>query len=1114
MNDRHSNCLQSLKNSSRTRRSDDDLGHQHVALAPIALTLVGLLLATISFFAGSPLAWAEPPLSPADMILDAELADVFFLDPERGWAVGDRGAIWATEDGGATWNSQESPLGCRWESVFFTDSRNGWIVGGWHQPGTLEGRGAILRTRDGGQNWMPIPANTLPALHGVKFHNEQEGWAFSDPSSFYPSGLFRSNDGGRSWAPVPSNISAYWLSAAFPEQRSPQQPMPDGKRGERRPTASRGAVIVAGRDGRVAVATPEGLVEVAIDESRGRHIRQVAWSGDGSVWLVGDEGLVMQSKDGGLQWASSTIALPASAARMDWRCVATQGKQIWVAGDPGSSVLHSGDGGQTWELQRTGQNVPLHSIFFLDAHHGWAVGSLGTILTTRDGGRSWRKVRSGGRTPLVGVFADERGVPWELFAQASGNDGYLSALEFPFRRDVEAVDVQYGTLEARLQAASISVGASSGRIWPSFPVRQRGLRLPGEQIVSLWDQMHGGQGFELLVETIVRKLRTWRPDIVVTDDASGENVDPLAALTRQAVLVAVQRASEPQEFPAQLNELGLMPWRVKKVFGYQSVADRASVSLPATQLAARWSRPIGDIAARSRELVASDSAVGPSNLGFRLLMNPQGAEISRRDVMEGVAIPSGGEGRRDVATTARGDGVELARLVQKQRVLQQLLMRGSEMGGTAGAAWLAQLDSAAQGLGKQTAGDLYWQVGRRFQETGQHELAAESWQHLATRFPHHDFADAALLRLFAQQSSAEIDWRRRRTTRDSAVQSATAAVMPLGPIASPPEKSSPASVAASASPRITPPGTGVSRALGGMLDGKPQVVRPVAATDTAEDVASGARQLDKLTKLLESSRPTLVAEPQWRLTRLAWLRTMDRRDESDVLLRAAGRTRVGDPWTKALADEAWLSAAAKTRAKAEDAPRPLVELAMDNVRPKLDGKLDDLLWSQAANFALTSELHDDEAWTANAKLARDKEFLYLAAICQKPSGRVYGAPSTPRPRDADLSLRDRVEFYFDVDRDYATAFYLACDERGWTRETCAGDASWNPTWYVAVQTTDEHWIIEAAIPWDELTAGNPIAGTVWGLGVQRIVPGQGIQSWSRPAGVVPQGAGWGWLQFP
>jgi hypothetical protein len=102
----------------------------------------------------------------------------------------------------------------------------------------------------------------------------------------------------------------------------------------------------------------------------------------------------------------------------------------------------------------------------------------------------------------------------------------------------------------------------------------------------------------------------------------------------------------------------------------------------------------------------------------------------------------------------------------------------------------------------------------------------------------------------------------------------------------------------------------------------------------------------------------------------------------------------------------------------------------------------------------------------------------------------------PRTRDAILEGRDRVEFLIDVDRDYRTAFRLMCDERGWTFESSAEDASWNPTWYVAAARDDDTWTIEAAISWDELTRSPPVPGTVWALGVQRIAPGHGAQSWT------------------
>ena len=56
---------------------------------------------------------AEPLSSPSEMAEDAELTDVFFVDADRGWAVGDRGVIWHTDDGGRRWQLQPTAATCR-----------------------------------------------------------------------------------------------------------------------------------------------------------------------------------------------------------------------------------------------------------------------------------------------------------------------------------------------------------------------------------------------------------------------------------------------------------------------------------------------------------------------------------------------------------------------------------------------------------------------------------------------------------------------------------------------------------------------------------------------------------------------------------------------------------------------------------------------------------------------------------------------------------------------------------------------------------------------------------------------------------------------------------------
>ena len=71
----------------------------------------------------------------------------------------------------------------------------------------------------------------------------------------------------------------------------------------------------------------------------------------------------------------------------------------WVAGRPGSVVLHSVDKGQTWKLLGTGQPLPLHGVCFLNEQKGWAVGELGTVEThlviSRSAALSFRRDSTG-----------------------------------------------------------------------------------------------------------------------------------------------------------------------------------------------------------------------------------------------------------------------------------------------------------------------------------------------------------------------------------------------------------------------------------------------------------------------------------------------------------------------------------------------------------------------------------------------------------------------------------------------------------------------------------------------------------------------------------------------
>ena len=122
----------------------------------------------------------------------------------------------------------------------------------------------------------------------------------------------------------------------------------------------------------------------------------------------------------------------------------------------------------------------------------------------------------------------------------------------------------------------------------------------------------------------------------------------------------------------------------------------------------------------------------------------------------------------------------------------------------------------------------------------------------------------------------------------------------------------------------------------------------------------------------------------------------------------------------------------------------------------------------------------------------------------------YRRDQRARPRDPDLSGEDRVDLFLDLDRDFATYYRLSIDHRGWPGEACWGDSSWDPTWFVAAEGEEGTWTAEAAVPLDQLTGQYPAARSVWAIGIQRVVPGVGLQSWTTPAAVdvVPEGFGY------
>lgn len=134
----------------------------------------------------------------------------------------------------------------------------------------------------------------------------------------------------------------------------------------------------------------------------------------GRLVAVGDHGVVLLSDDEGKTYRQAR-AVPTRATLT--AVSFADEMNGWAVGHWGA-IMHSADGGETWNLQRRDTSVdrPLFSVYFADVRHGLAVGLWSLLLATADGGKTWNEVKlsappDGGKADrnLFAIFANGKG---------------------------------------------------------------------------------------------------------------------------------------------------------------------------------------------------------------------------------------------------------------------------------------------------------------------------------------------------------------------------------------------------------------------------------------------------------------------------------------------------------------------------------------------------------------------------------------------------------------------------------------------------------------------------------------------------------------------------------
>lgn len=1009
---------------------------------------------------------------------DAELTDIFFLNTRLGWAVGAQGTILRTSDGGKTWSqiSQRAnlsasnlsldeklrnmrqgiqtrstgrangqainPISCRFESVFFTDEKNGWIAGGYSVPYIDRSKAIVMRTRDGGITWNSVDHLVVPRFQQIRFTDPLNGWAVGEAGNLFQSGIFYTSDGGQSWSSQTSKKIHSWLAV---ERTN------DG-------------LVTINEAGQLGTLRPNQYEQSVIISENAPTLSQVQMVNDESGWAVGESGTLLNTTNGGKSWKQ--INLPRGTSEIDLETLSVAKNRIWFAGDPGTVIYSMNTETGQITSHRTPIRMRINQLRFLDHLHGWAVGGGGAIIATTDGGKNWHVQRGNPqRVAILYISLDDQTLPLELLAKYS--------------------------IEENQTAAALIIQNSSHQNQALTQATERlGSNLLHSLGVSEKVDLSSEKTREKIIQKLTRVIRTLQPNVVVLNSSrpTTRQTNQLSTELLSLVNAAITQAGSERSFPVQITELGLKTWKVDR-FAFED--PTGDLTIDAARLLPRAGVLIEDQIALSRALLG-ESIMSDRVLRYRV------KHLTQREKMQAGNLLSGLDKRktappRNMTDAKRGN----LNMIQQANAKQQRVEEFVRFESTSPRdlqIWRQQIQAFTMPMEKGVAGVWLMQLAERYLEVGKTELAAQTNTLLVNHWADHAFAPAAmnwLAKYYSSEEFAQIEYQnkikngeltdhgtlteterikesfRPRTQQNFVNGSSQIKWLPSDAMLKFKEKKSPAK-----DERLDAPETIT-----------PAPIRPVFF-DQRLQIAS------KILNQIKQRDPEFAAGPQYKFMETHISRRLNGALTNEGRYKALAQ--LGDAETAGISIAAQRELALSLQLTGSSPRLKTGVCRFTDKPPKLDGKLDDPFWQNGIRkrdswqMPLLTAGSGAESSLDLAMFAYDDKYFYAGFQCQKIASQLYKTSNRSRPRDADLTHRDRIEFSIDVDRDYLSQNCFVIDHRGWVKESCSGSLGWNPNWFVSQSENEATWTIELAIPLNCLVPEKIAANeTVWALKIAR-----------------------------
>ena len=299
------------------------------------------------------------------------LNDVFFLNKDKGFIVGDESRLITTNDGGRTWKDTTFSMtsSSRINAVTFVNDTLGFICGGSN---------AMFRTKNGGATWEAINLGFLGfnrELKKVRFLDHLNGYVVGN------NGIFiKTTDGGNTWTQTATGTGAIFFDVLFFNTQTG--------------FIAGDGIVLKTTDGGNTWNIPSGFTvsscyTIATDPAK----TKIAIAGGGSsADPLGYNGRnIITTIDAGI-----TFQKHSANIKIDYHDVFFINDSTGYITGISGFTFKTTDYGETWEpLQKipafSGAN-PAKNIFFINEQVGY--GATDRIYKTNNGGNSWDLVNT------------------------------------------------------------------------------------------------------------------------------------------------------------------------------------------------------------------------------------------------------------------------------------------------------------------------------------------------------------------------------------------------------------------------------------------------------------------------------------------------------------------------------------------------------------------------------------------------------------------------------------------------------------------------------------------------------------------------------------------------